>query len=99
MACLVDRQLALLLDGRLDSSALTELHEHVVACAACAELLTALARADDRDADRSTTGRSSTEYILSDRLGRGGMGVVYRATDAQLGRTVAVKFLASGGGD
>lgn len=33
-------------------------------------------------------------YELSDELGRGGMGVVYRARDLQLGRTVAIKLIS-----
>src|SRR5207244_3815349 len=32
-------------------------------------------------------------YQVEDRLGHGGMGVVYRARDPRIGRTVAIKLL------
>ncbi|MGI8619796.1 MAG: protein kinase domain-containing protein [Gemmatimonadaceae bacterium] len=35
----------------------------------------------------------STNYELGDEIGRGGMGIVYRARDKRLKRTVAVKLL------
>jgi len=41
------------------------------------------------------TGSRLGSYEITDLIGRGGMGDVYRAHDAKLNREVAVKFLAS----
>ncbi len=58
-----------------------------------AELEPADAENGEADVHRPTEGKSFADFHVIREIGRGGMGIVYEARQASLGRTVALKIL------
>lgn len=56
----------------------------------------ALAMDPISEQDPDLTGRSLSHYRVTEKIGEGGMGKVYRAFDDHLQRDVAIKLLPSG---
>src|SRR4051812_18741924 len=95
MSCLSPEDALALVDGRLDDTVASAIDRHVGECDHCRRIVAAAAAGEEAHATPSRVGR----YELADAIGRGGMGVVFRARDTTLGRDVALKLIEVGSSD
>ncbi len=87
-ACGDDSELLAEVESLLSSHSQADEFIEVPAYESAADLL-------EVEADESLVGQRLGPYEVMEKIGQGGMGVVYLAEDTRLGRTVAIKALPS----
>jgi tetratricopeptide (TPR) repeat protein len=105
--CPDETELTDFVQGLLEEEPLARLEAHLDHCEACRQLVVMLAGGDavltqptqagpaPGPGAKLTRGMELGRYVLLDRIGLGGMGVVFAAYDPELDRKVALKLLRS----
>ncbi len=90
--CPSEAELLDAIEGRLGDAEALAVNAHLEGCELCRALIECVAdaRLPGRD---PLIGTTLGEYVVEERIGQGGMGIVYRARHPLIGKQVAVKLL------